>query len=159
MINTYIMNNAFTLNATWQKVHAIATPASRAEIQNSKAHFGFNFYTLSKTNFIYKLADENQPAIIQALVAFAASPGVLACANMETNLHNRDKPGLYANTGKATIALCCKYSIDNGMDGFITFEAKNRLIPYYTRMGAYVVAGNRMVIGENEAKKLIALYF
>ncbi|MNY75069.1 hypothetical protein D3C86_2142520 [compost metagenome] len=57
------------------------------------------------------------------------------------------------------VALCCKVSQDEGLDGYIYFDAKNRLIPYYRRFGAKHSFGIRMVVEPAEAKKLVDLYF
>lgn len=45
------------------------------------------------------------------------------------------------------------------MDGFIYFDAKNRLIPYYQRFGAKHMFGLRMIVESDAARKLIDLYF
>lgn len=57
------------------------------------------------------------------------------------------------------VALCCKISVDQGMDGFIYFDAKNRLMPYYQRFGAKHMFGLRMIVESDAARKLIDLYF
>ncbi len=56
-------------------------------------------------------------------------------------------------------AVCCKYSFVNGMDGSIFFDAKNRLMPYYIRMGATHIYGLRMAIEYPASKKPMELYF
>lgn len=109
--------------------------------------------------FIYKVYKIGEPDILQGLVAFRASPGVLECSNMETNKINQGVSALYSGLGKAIIALCCKISFDYGMDGFITFEAKNSLFAYYQRYGAILVVGNRMAIETIPAKKMVDVYF
>jgi len=46
------------------------------------------------------------------------------------------------------------------MEGYISFEAKNRLIPYYQRLGAKRIgSSSRMYIDDVAAQKLIDLYF
>lgn len=159
MNKTYFLKEAFTLNATGQKVNAIATPAVMEEVKAQKLHFDFNFYSLFTNYIIYKLADENRPEIIQGLVAFRHQVGFLECKNMETNIHNRNKTSIYNHTGKAMVALCCKYSLDNNMDGYISFESKGRLKAYYLRLGAKELTSVRMYIDTENAKKLINFYF
>lgn len=66
---------------------------------------------------------------------------------------------LYNGVGKAMVALCCKVSLNEGMNGFIYFDAKNRLVPYYQRLGAKHMFGLRMIIEPIPAQKLIDLYF
>lgn len=57
------------------------------------------------------------------------------------------------------VAVCCRYSLDHGMDGYIAFDAKARLIPYYTRLGARPLNGIRMYLDTAAALKLTAPYF
>jgi hypothetical protein len=160
MDKKYILRNALVLNASKEKFDAVAEPIDLAEIKKNKKHFGFDFLIVMKDGFtVYKIYRIGEPNKLQGLVAFKASPGVLLCANMETALHNRGKSSLYNGLGKAMIALCCKVSFDNEMDGFISFEAKNSLFEYYERYGAYLIGQNRMAIKTDGAKKLVAAYF
>ena len=108
---------------------------------------------------VYKICKENEEDILQALVAFSPSQGVLDCYNMKVSILNKKLVLLYDGLGKSIIALCCKVSVDSGLDGFITFEAKNRLMPYYARFGAKKTFGLRMYINNIDAKKLIDIYF
>ena len=124
-----------------------------------KAQFDFDFARLAKTNTVYKLHLPNQPDIIQGLVAFRHAAGFIECANMETAAFNKSGNLLYAGTGKAMVALCCKISVDAGFDGYIRFEAKSRLFPYYERLGAKRIGGLLMIMDEAAARKLAARYF
>jgi predicted N-acetyltransferase YhbS len=74
------------------------------------------------------------------------------------NSNKHGKP-VYHGVGKAMVALCCKVSLDEGLDGCIYFDAKNRLIPYYKRFGARHIFGLRMIMDSTNAEKLIGLYF
>jgi hypothetical protein len=79
---------------------------------------------------------------------------------MEINICNKRPISLHSGIGKAMIALCCKISDDLGFDGFIAFEAKNRLHKYYTRLGAIQIgSSNKFYISDKNAQKLIQLYF
>lgn len=147
------------LNATGRKYDADATPVLLAEIRKHKRHFNFDFSTLTKDFVVYKITLTGQPDIIEALVAFRATPGCLECKNMEVNIHNQGKNAICNWIGKSIVALCCKYSMDNGMYGNIFFDAKHRLTAYYGRMGAKPVHGICMAIDTPEAIKLIDLYF
>lgn len=159
MKQTYVLRNAVWLNATGEKYDAIATPVLLAEILKHRRHFSFDFVVLVKEFIVYKLMVETQPGIIQGLVAFRETPGILHCANMETNLQNQGKGAVYSGVGKAIVGLCCRYSFDIGLTGEIYFDAKNKLFPYYERMGAIHLAGLRMLIEKKDAIKLINLYF
>ncbi|MCF0059317.1 hypothetical protein LXL81_26385 [Dyadobacter sp. CY356] len=159
MTEIYTLRNALTLNATGLKVDAVASPTFDREIIKHNKSFNFDFISLTKNYTIYKLHVTSEPEIIQGFVGFRQTPGILECANMETNNFNKHNNAVYNGVGKALIALCCKISIDNGMEGFIYFDAKNRLVPYYQRFGAKLIFGLRMVIEPDQAKKLVDLYF
>lgn len=155
MTEIYTLRNALILNAKGLKVDAVASPTLSNEIIKHSKSFNFDFVSLSKNYTIYKLHVTSEPEIIQGLVGFRETPGILECANMETNNINKHSDAMYNGVGKALVALCCKISIDNGMDGFIYFDSKNRLIPYYQRFGAKSIFGLRMVIEPYQAKKLV----
>ena len=160
MQNTYSLKNAITFNPTGKKYNAVASIATLKEIKQHKDYFGFDFEILAKDGFtVFKITKEGEPDMIHGLVAFTPSTGILRCANMELNNFNKRPVSLYAGIGKCMVALCCRISFDLGFDGYITFEAKNRLMPYYMRFGAVKVGGLRMVIETKEAKKLVDLYF
>jgi hypothetical protein len=94
------------------------------------------------------------------MVAFRHQKDYLDCVNMEINGFNKRGISLYSGVGKCMVALCCKISMDNGSEGFISFEAKNRLIPYYQRLGAKRIgSSSRMFLDDIAAQKLIDLYF
>ncbi len=78
---------------------------------------------------------------------------------MEVNIINQKPLLINGDIGKCMIALCCKVSFDFGFDGYITFEAKNSLMPYYKRFGAENIVGLRMVIASKESQKLVDFYF
>lgn len=158
MTKVYTLSSAFTFNSTGEKVDAIASPATLSELAGSRQSFHFNFLTLTKNYKVYKLQAGKDPNI-QGLVAFKPTTGALECSNMEichTNKHGRP---IYNGIGRAMVALCCKVSLDCGLDGCIYFDAKNRLIPYYERFGARHIFGLRMIMDAINAKKLIDLYF
>jgi hypothetical protein len=159
MNKVYTLTSALTSNASGQKYDIIAARATEEEIKRCADLFDFDFLTLCKDYIVYKLFIEYDPDTIQGLVGFRPTPGILECANMETSSVNKRGAPLYSGIGRAIIALCCKVSMDYDMDGYIYFDAKNRLIPYYQRMGAKSIFGLRMVIETDNAEKLIACYF
>ena len=157
MNKTYILRKALTHKATGINVNVVASLAIDAELIQHKAHFSFKFF--GGKHIVYKLTTEKEIKIIQGIVSFTETPGVLECGNMETAIHNRGRSAIYTGLGKAMVALCCKISLDNGMDGFISFESKGRLTAYYSRMGAKHLTKTRMYVDALEAKKLIDQYF
>jgi hypothetical protein len=160
MKRTYRLYKAITLNISGRKEDVLASRITIRELQKYRHHFQFDFISIAKHFIVYKMCLENQPDIIQGLVAFRLQQGFLDCVNMEINEFNKHGIALYSGVGKSMVALCCKVSLDEGMEGYISFEAKNRLIPYYQRLGAQRIGNSkRMFIDDTAAQKLIALYF
>lgn len=136
----------------------MASPATLSELSGSRHSFQFDFLTLTRKYTVYKLQVGGE-STIQGLVAFRPTTGALECTNMEICNANKHGKPVYHGVGKAMVALCCKVSLDKGLDGCIYFDAKNRLIPYYERFGARHIFGLRMIMDSTNAKKLIDLYF
>jgi hypothetical protein len=159
MNKIYTLKSALISSASRVKCDAIAAPASADEIRQNRSWFDFDFQKLRTDYVVYKLCVHHQLEEIQGLVGFRPTPGILECANMEISRFNKRGRPQYTGIGKALIALCCKVSEDEGMGGYIYFDAKNRLIPYYERVGARSIFGLRMVIEPHAARTLIDLYF
>ena len=86
--------------------------------------------------------------------------GVADLDIIETAPHNYGHNGVYEGVGGHLIAIACKYSLENGCDGFVSFLSKSDLINYYhEKFGAQLSMGRRMYIDEKAAKVLINKYF
>jgi hypothetical protein len=55
MKKIYTLSSAFTLNATGEKVDAVASPVTHRELIESRHSFSFNFLTLTRKYTVYKL--------------------------------------------------------------------------------------------------------
>jgi hypothetical protein len=67
---------------------------------------------------------------------------------------------LYEGIAGNLVAHACKVSFQQGYDGFVGFTAKTKLIEHYQKsLGAYTLAGHRMIIPTQSAQKLIDKYF
>lgn len=160
MSKIYKLYNAIVLNATGKKENVLAAPVKTGEIRRHQHQFKFDFISISKKFVVYKVHLEDQSDIIQGLVAFRHQKDYLDCANMEINEFNKRNISLYSGVGKCMVSLCCKISMESELQGYISFEAKNRLIPYYQRLGAKRIgSSSRMFIDDVAAQKLIDLYF
>jgi len=149
------------LNTTADKYNAVAVRMSLAEIKRHQHQFSFDFCQLKTAGSeVYKLTKIDEEDIVQGMVAFFPADGFLYCRNMEVNDFNKKPILLNDGVGKSMVALCCKISFDFGFDGFIQFEAKNKLFNYYKRLGAVQIGNSlRFYIDEAAAKKLIGNYF
>lgn len=75
--------------------------------------------------------------------------------------HNMGPERQYENISDCLIAYMCKASFELGMEGYVSFVAKNALINYYIkRFGAELVhpRQNKMFINSQNALKLVNLY-
>ena len=80
MNTIYHLKNGIIYNPTRKKFNLIGSPVSNIEITQHKDYFEFNFIKLKKDGvFIYKLYKESEDSIIQGLVAFKPSIGILDC--------------------------------------------------------------------------------
>ncbi|MFN0082835.1 MAG: hypothetical protein ACKVOM_09985 [Ferruginibacter sp.] len=160
MKNTYLLQNAIIQNSNGFKHDVVATSIDITEIKRYKKEFIFDFVALKKKGlFVYKICKSNKGNILQGMVCFTPNMEILDCYNMELNNFNKRGSSLYNGVGKCMVALCCKISFDLGFEGFITFEAKSKLVPYYERLGAKRISYIRMAIDSKVAKKLVAIYF
>lgn len=77
---------------------------------------------------------------------------------IESAPHNRFSK-VFDYVGEHLIAFACKRSIELGHDGYIAFQAKTRLVPYYEKnMDAQHIKSGYMIITDSVARKLIMLY-
>ena len=78
--------------------------------------------------------------------------------NSSYNKKNKNKE--YVGIGVYLFAEVCRRSFELGYDGYVEFTAKTKLIEYYKReLGALVIGGQKMVIDEIAAKKLVEKYY
>ena len=78
--------------------------------------------------------------------------------NSSYNKKNKNKE--YIGIGVHLFAEVCRRSFELGYDGYVEFTAKTKLIEYYKReLGALVIGGQKMVIDEIAAKKLVEKYY
>lgn len=79
---------------------------------------------------------------------------------IETAPHNLGKGKKYLGAPGNLTAFACKRAFEHGYDGAVTFIAKTKLISHYRRvLLAEVLAGPRMKIEGENARKLVSLYF
>jgi len=101
MKHSYTLKNAIRFNPTGKKYNAIASVASVKEIRQHKEYFEFDFEKLLQQGItIYKICKEGEGDLIQGIVAFTPSIGVLDCYNMEMNNINKRGSSLYTGLRK-----------------------------------------------------------
>lgn len=96
---------------------------------------------------------------IQGLLATKVSDGFVDFALAETAPHNYGSKGKFEGVGGHLFAIACKQSFNAGLDGYVSFTAKTKLIKYYAnKFGAMLINGQRMYIDTKSALDLLAKY-
>ena len=116
-----------------------------------KDYNGWKFDWTIPENNDYKIYDlfVKGDDTVQGRIAFKIDGGVADINIVEAAPHNVGH----------LFAIACQYSMDAGCDGYVAFTAKTNLIEHYKKeLGAEVISGQKMYIGELEAQKLIDKY-
>lgn len=109
---------------------------------------------------LYKLVIVDNPAIIQGLMSLEDRGDHIFMHLIESNKFNRGTKKLYLGVPGNLVAFACKLSFEKGYEGFISFEAKTKLIAHYQRtLNAHVLFGNIMALNTASAVELITQYF
>lgn len=109
---------------------------------------------------VYKLTIISNPHIIQGLTSLTIKPDHVYLNLLENAPFNIGKEKLYEGVAGNLVAFACKLSFQRGGQGFVSFQAKTKLIDHYVKtLGAYHFGGHLMVIDSIVAQKLIDRYF
>jgi len=109
---------------------------------------------------VYKLTIVSNPHIIQGLASLTIKPDHVYLNLLENAPFNIGKDKLYEGVAGNLVAFACKLSFQRGGQGFVSFQAKTKLIDHYVKtLGAYHFGGHLMVIDSIAAQKLIDKYF
>lgn len=109
---------------------------------------------------VYKLTIISNPDIIQGLTSLTIKPDHVYLNLLENAPFNIGKDKLYEGVAGNLVAFACKLSFQRGGQGFVSFQAKTKLIDHYVKtLGAYHFGGHLMVIDSIAAQKLIDKYF
>ena len=85
---------------------------------------------------------------------------VVESAPWNNKHHKKFKNKVYEGVGVHLFAYVCKCNRDDGLDGFVYFDAKSKLIDYYRfKLGAVQVGSQRMYIPKDSAERLVAGYY
>ena len=109
---------------------------------------------------VYKLTTCENPSVIQGLISLAEQHDHVFVYLLESASFNKGKLKLYEGVSGNLIAFACKTSFERGYDGFISFDAKTRLIQHdEDTLGAKRFWGNRMLLDTRAAYQLVRRYF
>lgn len=111
----------------------------------------------------YKLVLEDSQDTNQGIAMFSLmNEEMVFMNNIEVAPHNYGKNGQYDKVAGCLIAYGCLLSFENGKGnylGYLTFESKTELIPYYQKAyGATLAMGHKMFIDPVMGLKLMEKY-
>ena len=161
-MNTYKKYEVYIIDReTHETALALAEPAKRGELVGLKGKgWNFNWSDIFRSaEIIYKITMGGH---IQGLIAFSEDTDKQAvhAVNAEVAPHNLGSKSLGYVVGPALFALAAKHSIEWDWDGYVFFEAKTRLIPYYiAKLGAKLTMPPKgMSLNEVQAHVLVDRY-
>jgi len=109
---------------------------------------------------VYKLTIVNNPTVIQGLVSFTVRADNVFMHLVESAPFNIGQNKIYEGVPGNLVAFACKASFKNGLQGFVSFFSKTKLIDHYVKtLGAYHFGGHLMVISTDPAQILVDKYF
>jgi hypothetical protein len=87
---------------------------------------------------VYKLTIVNNPTVIQGLVSFTVSADNVFMHLVESAPFNIGKNKIYEGVPGNLVAFAYRTSFRNGLEGFVSFFSKTKLIDHYVKtLGAY----------------------
>lgn len=109
---------------------------------------------------VYKLTIVNNPNIVQGIISISIFEDHVYMNLLESASFNIGKNKLYEGVAGNLVAFSCKVSFQKGLEGYVAFVAKTRLIKHYEEtLGAYHFKNQRMIIKTEQAKRLVEKYF
>jgi len=132
------------------------------KVITKKSGWKFNWKTefIDPGKQVFKLVLQEEPKIIQGLICFEKKTDHIFMSLIETAPHNFGKNKRYFGVAGNLVAFGCTLSFENGFEGYLSFEAKTKLIGHYEKtLGAKILFGQHMELDTNASIKLINLYF
>lgn len=138
---------------------------------NPGGGWAFNWLkSFSQGYDVYALVLKETPNITEGLIALNENhdPDFM-CVDVdiiESAPHNKKISNGKINSsrklegvGKMLVAFACKYSMDNGLDGYVELTSKSSKIPFYKELGAERASGHNFIFNTYSATKLVSEYF
>jgi hypothetical protein len=132
----------------------------KEELKNLKRGWKFDWNKEFSSGTVFKLVNIHAPEVIQGLISIKEENGFILMRLVETAPHNFGSNKVYEGVLGNLVAFACKTSFSQGFNGYVSFEAKTKLISHYTNvLKAKVITGFRMYIDTNAAIFLVDKYF
>ena len=143
------------------------THVSKASIEflnkiHKKNGWKFNWKKEAKepNKLVYKMVLDSNKSILLGLISFEIKQDHVHIHLIENSPENVGKIKVYQGIAGNLFAFACKFSLESGFDGVVSFIAKTNLIQhYFVTLGATLLKNQRMFILEKQAEILINKYF
>lgn len=143
------------------------TEVARFTINDSKNitvkngwNFNWKIELKNDAKDVYKLTIVNNLDIVQGLLSITKEAVHIYMNLLENAPFNIGQAKLYEGVAGNLIAFACKLSFQYGLEGFVAFTAKTKLVRHYEEtLGAYHFGGHRMIIPTESARLLVEKYF
>lgn len=123
-------------------------------------HFSWKLEAKQTDRIVYKLFRVDKPDELQGLISLSEMDSYMYIHLAESAPINFGLGKVHEGIGGNLFAFACKKSWDNGNQGFVSFQAKTKLIPHYENvLGAVHIGGRNMIIYPREALFLIKRYY
>jgi len=140
------------------------TPLTKADLKTVTKKNGWSFnwaHELKQTDReVHKLTIVNNSTVIQGLISFSIRTDHVFMHLVESAPFNIGRSKIYEGVPGNLVAFACHTSFQNGLQGFVSFISKTKLIDHYMKsLGAYHFGGHLMVISTDPAQALVNKYF
>jgi len=143
-----------------QNISTLILPLKLDDLSGLKWQFDWELELEIESHFVYKLVAENNPNLIQGLICLERKPDHIYIHLLESSSFNKGSQKQFLGVAGNLVAYACKQSFHFGNDGNVSFIAKEQLINHYERsIGAFHFGNRRMIINTNAAKILVNQYF
>ena len=157
---TNSIENKVTGDSFQTEVSLFATEDSKLCCKKNGWNFDWKVELEDNKKEVFKLTITHNSNIIQGLLSLTLETDHVYIHLLENAPFNIGQNKLYEGVAGNLVAHACKVSFQQGYDGFVGFTAKTKLIEHYQKsLGAYSLAGHRMIIPTQSAQKLIDKYF
>lgn len=161
------ITNSIEERTTGRRLETNVQLVSAEDIKQIRKKDGwlFNWKKEYKTSArqIYKLLAMEEDSRIQGLISIEVLPDerYIEMHLIESAPHNLGSRKEYLGVPANMVAFICKMSFDLGLEGFVAFWAKTKLVNHYQKtLGARLLTRtNRMGIFTEEARILVNSYY
>jgi hypothetical protein len=89
---------------------------------------------------VYKLTIVNNPTVIEGLVSFTIKEDNVFMHLVESFPFNIGQNKVYEGVPGNPVAFACKTSFNNGLQGFVSFFSKTKLIDHYINHWVHIIS-------------------